>query len=151
MFFTINFNTKLVKNLAQTVISLIVLFECFLLRKDFNVLKITKRLIVLFIFSCVVSLFFLFPGSKITVIHVDSLGIGRYSGLMGHTNIIAVLALILMAILLQLYLKKKISNLWFLIYCSPMALIGICTKGKLFLILSGIIALIYFVFLFQLY
>lgn len=149
MFFTINFNFKYLKHFARTILAVIVFFECFLIRKDFNVLKITKHLVVLFTLSCVISLFFMLPNSSVNVIFVDVLGIKRYKGLMAHANTVGILAVILISLVLQFYIKKEINNLQFLVYCLPMVLAGICTKSKLFLLLSLMLFLVYVIFLFK--
>lgn len=149
LFFAVNFEAGNLKFLSRYVLLVLSLTEAYFLREDFDLLKIVRTLCALFIFSCIFSFIFLLTNIKgVSVFYVDIINIRRYAGLMGHSNIIAMIAVLLLATLLQFFIRKKINNIELVFWSVPIAVVGVLTRGKLFILLFIVLLFIYFVFLF---
>ena len=149
LFFVVNFEAQNYRFLARYVLLTLSLTEAYFLRDDFDLLKIIRGLCALFIFSCVFSILFILTNiNGVSVFFVDIIDIRRYVGLMGHSNITAMVAVLLITALLQLFIRKKIKNLEFVLWGIPLVAVGVLTRGKLFILLFAVLLVVYLVFLF---
>lgn len=149
-FFCVNFELNNWKTIAQVVLPIFLSIEVYFLRKDFKVDKIIKHSVYLLIFMCIASFMtLLIKTSNVEIIYRDAVGVDRFRGFTSHENSLAVFAILYMAFYLVLFFKRKICAIEFYLIEFILAVLGLATKSKMFLVLLVLLLICYFIKEFQ--
>lgn len=144
MCFLVAFNKKYYKEVLSFVAILIIALEFFYLRGRFDFEKITKIGSVLLLVSCAFSFVMYFAGG-FTLFHSDSSNLKRFMGLTTHENMIATYSIMFMAFDVLLFFKKKLKLVYFIIFELLLAVAGVATMSKAFIVLFAILVILYFI------
>ena len=144
MCFAVGFKKDSIKTIFTYIIILVIALEFFYLRGrfDFNTISIFGSLIL--VSSCLMAFIMQF-GDGFWIFHTDNNSLKRFVGLTTHENMLSTYAIMFMAYCVLIFFKKKIRLSHFVAIELILAVIGVLTLSKAFIILFAILGVFYFI------
>ena len=148
IFFCINFDGERWYSFFNITGFILLSIEIFILRKDIDFKKVLRELSFWLVLSSVIAFVFYHLGLYVESYHIDDIGIYRFMSFMGHENTLSIWAIAFLCMFFVLFGNKKISVVEFVCWLGALAVIGIMTKSKMFLLLLIVVVLLYLILAF---